>query len=342
MDKGEAAAAVLVDKGEAEALDLPPGFRFHPTDEEIITCYLTEKVLNSSFSATAIGEADFNKCEPWDFPKRARMGRKSGTSSVKGTGNIRRGRERIEPRSPEGQFATYNLPRAAKDEWAVCKIFHKNTDVKKIPELLRINSLSDHLVDYSSSLPPLMEHPSFTNADHPGYSDCGREFKDQPSSDSYYYPHFTANNQTTVMKVEQQDYRNYEMMTMIPSYCTGDASHNPLSRGTIQNNPSLWAEQNNVVMSDYRNRDVMGGGVKNETVSWGMDKQCNMEHSSMVSASQDTGGVSNDRNAETSSAVSSRRDILGRNKAVYEDDFPLHKPPSLGSFPDLGCLWDDY
>ncbi|KAI9093625.1 hypothetical protein K1719_027074 [Acacia pycnantha] len=390
MDKGEAAAAVLVDKGEAEALDLPPGFRFHPTDEEIITCYLTEKVLNSSFSATAIGEADFNKCEPWDFPKRARMGEKewyffcqrdrkypTGTRTNRATESgywkatgkdreIYRGKDNLvgmkktlvfyRGRAPkgektgwvmhefrlEGQFATYNLPRAAKDEWAVCKIFHKNTDVKKIPELLRINSLSDHLVDYSSSLPPLMEHPSFTNADHPGYSDCGREFKDQPSSDSYYYPHFTANNQTTVMKVEQQDYRNYEMMTMIPSYCTGDASHNPLSRGTIQNNPSLWAEQNNVVMSDYRNRDVMGGGVKNETVSWGMDKQCNMEHSSMVSASQDTGGVSNDRNAETSSAVSSRRDILGRNKAVYEDDFPLHKPPSLGSFPDLGCLWDDY
>jgi len=59
--------AVVVNKGD-EALDLPPGFRFHPTDEEIITCYLTEKVLNRGFSATAIGEADLNKCEPWDLP----------------------------------------------------------------------------------------------------------------------------------------------------------------------------------------------------------------------------------------------------------------------------------
>lgn len=58
---------VVVNKGD-EPLDLPPGFRFHPTDEEIITCYLTEKVLDRGFSATAIGEADLNKCEPWDLP----------------------------------------------------------------------------------------------------------------------------------------------------------------------------------------------------------------------------------------------------------------------------------
>ncbi|XP_059667455.1 NAC domain-containing protein 87-like [Cornus florida] len=56
--------------------DLPPGFRFHPTDEEIITHYLTEKVMNSSFSARAIGQVDLNKCEPWDLPKKAKMGEK--------------------------------------------------------------------------------------------------------------------------------------------------------------------------------------------------------------------------------------------------------------------------
>lgn len=58
---------IVLNKGD-EPLDLPPGFRFHPTDEEIIVYYLTEKVKNSSFSATAIGEADLNKCEPWDLP----------------------------------------------------------------------------------------------------------------------------------------------------------------------------------------------------------------------------------------------------------------------------------
>lgn len=51
-----------------EKMELPPGFRFHPTDEELITHYLSKKVLDSSFYARAIGEVDLNKVEPWDLP----------------------------------------------------------------------------------------------------------------------------------------------------------------------------------------------------------------------------------------------------------------------------------
>ncbi|KAL5722895.1 hypothetical protein ACHQM5_006355 [Ranunculus cassubicifolius] len=62
-------------KGD-EQMDLPPGFRFHPTDEELITHYLSKKVVDSGFNARAIGEVDLNKCEPWDLPWRAKMGEK--------------------------------------------------------------------------------------------------------------------------------------------------------------------------------------------------------------------------------------------------------------------------
>ncbi|XP_057952639.1 NAC domain-containing protein 100-like [Malania oleifera] len=61
---------------EEDHMDLPPGFRFHPTDEELITHYLCKKVLDCDFSATAIGEVDLNKCEPWDLPRKAKMGEK--------------------------------------------------------------------------------------------------------------------------------------------------------------------------------------------------------------------------------------------------------------------------
>jgi len=60
--------AVAVAVAEEEAFDLPPGFRFHPTDEELITHYLSQKVLDNCFCSRAIGEADLNKCEPWDLP----------------------------------------------------------------------------------------------------------------------------------------------------------------------------------------------------------------------------------------------------------------------------------
>ncbi|ONK81516.1 uncharacterized protein A4U43_C01F30010 [Asparagus officinalis] len=55
---------------------LPPGFRFHPTDEELITYYLTRKVLDFGFVAKAITDVDLNKCEPWDLPGKASMGEK--------------------------------------------------------------------------------------------------------------------------------------------------------------------------------------------------------------------------------------------------------------------------
>lgn len=48
--------------------NLPPGFRFHPTDEELITYYLCNKVSEFSFTSRAIADVDLNKCEPWDLP----------------------------------------------------------------------------------------------------------------------------------------------------------------------------------------------------------------------------------------------------------------------------------
>ncbi|PKU71394.1 Protein CUP-SHAPED COTYLEDON 2 [Dendrobium catenatum] len=55
---------------------LPPGFRFHPTDEELITHYLLKKVLDCNFSSRAIAEIDLNKCEPWELPAKSKMGEK--------------------------------------------------------------------------------------------------------------------------------------------------------------------------------------------------------------------------------------------------------------------------
>nr|VDD52507.1 unnamed protein product [Brassica oleracea] len=56
---------------------MPPGFRFHPTDEELITYYLLKKVLDSSFTCAAISQVDLNKSEPWELPaEKAKLGEK--------------------------------------------------------------------------------------------------------------------------------------------------------------------------------------------------------------------------------------------------------------------------
>lgn len=60
----------VVHTKDEDRLNLPPGFRFHPTDEELITHYLFNKVTLTNFSSIAIGEMDLNKSEPWDLPSK--------------------------------------------------------------------------------------------------------------------------------------------------------------------------------------------------------------------------------------------------------------------------------
>jgi len=47
---------------------LPPGFRFHPTDEELILHYLRKKVSSSPVPLSIIADVDIYKSDPWDLP----------------------------------------------------------------------------------------------------------------------------------------------------------------------------------------------------------------------------------------------------------------------------------
>lgn len=49
-------------------LELPPGFRFHPTDDELVSFYLVRKISNPQVVVKTIPNVDLNKCEPWDLP----------------------------------------------------------------------------------------------------------------------------------------------------------------------------------------------------------------------------------------------------------------------------------
>ncbi|KAK9757351.1 hypothetical protein RND81_01G156500 [Saponaria officinalis] len=57
-------------------LELPPGFRFHPTDEELVMHYLCRKCASLSISVPIIAEIDLYKFDPWDLPQKALYGEK--------------------------------------------------------------------------------------------------------------------------------------------------------------------------------------------------------------------------------------------------------------------------
>lgn len=48
---------------------LPAGFRFHPTDEELIVHYLKKKITSSTNSIVSIiADIDLYKFNPWELP----------------------------------------------------------------------------------------------------------------------------------------------------------------------------------------------------------------------------------------------------------------------------------
>jgi len=47
---------------------LPPGFRFHPTDEELVGYYLKRKVEGLEIELDVIPAIDLYKFDPWEFP----------------------------------------------------------------------------------------------------------------------------------------------------------------------------------------------------------------------------------------------------------------------------------
>ncbi|KAM6567809.1 hypothetical protein CsatA_026937 [Cannabis sativa] len=364
------------DHNHNHLIDLPPGFRFHPTDEEIITYYLTEKVLNTNFIASAIADADLNKCEPWDLPKRAKMGEKewyffcqrdrkyptgmrtnratesgywkatgkdkeiynkgniknsllssSSSSSSSSSTNLVGMKKTLvfyKGRAPkgeksnwvmheyrlEGKFSYYNLPKSAKDEWVVCRVFHKNIGnnnnniQKKIMNpnnnmmmminnnnsnhhinhgLLRINSLGvDDMLDCSNSLPPL--------------------------TDDIPPPPYTTTTTTTNNNNYQND-TNFNQTTSNYYYTSFYSSNNPI----IQN----YDFNNNCKVEQFSN------------------------HDSMVSVSQDDTGLSTDNINNTTEISSVVSDHHQRQQQQQQHTVSFHHDGLISGFDGQDVFWDD-
>ncbi|CAO2835288.1 unnamed protein product [Amaranthus hypochondriacus] len=53
---------------------VPPGFRFHPTEEELVGFYLKRKVNSLKFDLDVIIDIDLYRMEPWDIQDKCKLG----------------------------------------------------------------------------------------------------------------------------------------------------------------------------------------------------------------------------------------------------------------------------
>ncbi|CAA6663911.1 unnamed protein product [Spirodela intermedia] len=129
---------------------VPPGFRFHPTDEELLHFYLRKKVGMEKFELDVIREVDVNKIEPWELqegvvllqpprsqvPTGSRMNRATGSGFWKATGRdkcIRRSAAEKLGMRKTLVFYSGRAPCAQKTDWimheyhwVVCRVFMKD------------------------------------------------------------------------------------------------------------------------------------------------------------------------------------------------------------------------
>ncbi|KAJ9554775.1 hypothetical protein OSB04_009389 [Centaurea solstitialis] len=402
---------MAVNEGDDALIGLPPGFRFHPTDEEIVTHYLTPKVVNRSFTASAIGEVDLNKCEPWDLPRKAKMGEKewfffcqrdrkyptgmrtnraTDSGYWKATGKdkeiLKKGKSGggklvgmkktlvfYKGRAPkgektnwvmhefrlEGDFSYYNMSRASKDEWVVCRVVQKNTEMKRNPisdsGMTRMNSFVDELLDSPPWLPPLMDPPaphfdpdragsSFTSSDKNitnNHNENSSVQKFKGLVDHENYTSYFSHDQSQMLQ-RDQDYKNFLVSPYNYNFDTNSYQMSPfisdhqLSTHDHQSNFASTLANNFPYLSSTGSTRYMDRASGLEDAAGKVVGQCKVEpyvtsntnQSSKISVTSQDTGVSNDITTEISS--SSKHDM---GPYDHPDDQP--DPSALSELDSL-------
>ncbi|KAL0372895.1 UNVERIFIED_CONTAM: NAC domain-containing protein 43 [Sesamum calycinum] len=144
---------------------VPPGFRFHPTEEELLQYYLRKKLACEKIDLDVIRDVDLNKLEPWEIQEKCKIGSTpqndwyffSHKDKKYPTGHGRTGRrlpvsgrppDGIRGRAPHGQksdwimheyrlddnthdHSTTNVSNIGHEQsgpeegWVVCRVFKK-------------------------------------------------------------------------------------------------------------------------------------------------------------------------------------------------------------------------
>ncbi|MBA0852133.1 hypothetical protein Goshw_001692 [Gossypium schwendimanii] len=124
-----------------------PGFRFHPTEEELVGFYLRQKVDNKCLTIELIKEIDIYKYDPSDLPKTVmgendlyffcKRGRKyrnsvrpnrvTGSGFWKATGKG----TKTDWMMHEFRLPNPTLTAQEAEVWTICRIFKRNKKIKQ-------------------------------------------------------------------------------------------------------------------------------------------------------------------------------------------------------------------
>ncbi|KAF2322940.1 hypothetical protein GH714_032259 [Hevea brasiliensis] len=174
-------------------MKLPIGYRFHPTDEELLLHYLRRKVFGVPLPASVIPELDVFQADPWSLPgnlkeKRYFFGRKWGNDSENGCKKaagsgywkpIGKGRQIV------ASFGNH-IAKMKLGDWVVYRVFQRKRRPRKhgniISQPSNTNNIqTTHEVMRSSFTEFIMEENSDMGPPQPS-SPCSSGVTDEVSS----------------------------------------------------------------------------------------------------------------------------------------------------------------
>ncbi|KAK6137161.1 hypothetical protein DH2020_029086 [Rehmannia glutinosa] len=214
---------------------LPPGFRFHPTDEELITCYLINKISDANFTGRAIGDVDLNKegengrkrvvffsLRDRKYPTGVRTNRATNTGYWKTTGKDKEiynsntselvGMKKTlvfyRGRAPRGEKTNWVMHEyrihsksayrtTKQDEWVVCRVFQKSAGGKKYPSnhSRAVNPYSSYNLEIPQNN-PMQSQMNIIHQDH-NFQFPGRNYMTPAEIHEFNKVFMTANNAST-------------------------------------------------------------------------------------------------------------------------------------------------
>ncbi|KAK8996614.1 hypothetical protein V6N11_081880 [Hibiscus sabdariffa] len=104
---------------------VPPGFRFHPTDEEFFDYYLRKKIASKKIDLDVIKDVDLYRIEPWDMQDKATYSRHS-LIGMRKTLVFYKGRalvgQKFEWIMHEYRLETNETGTPQEEGWVICRV----------------------------------------------------------------------------------------------------------------------------------------------------------------------------------------------------------------------------
>ncbi|KAL9278417.1 NAC domain-containing protein 78 [Arabidopsis thaliana] len=259
--------------GRGSVTSLAPGFRFHPTDEELVRYYLKRKVCNKPFKFDAISVTDIYKSEPWDLPDKSKLksrdlewyffsmldkkysnGSKTNRATEKGywktTGKDReiRNGSRVVGMKKTLVYHKGRAPRGERTNWVMHEYRLSDEDLKKAGVPQKEAYVLCRIFQKSGTGPK--------NGEQYGAPYLEEEWEEDgmtyvPAQDAF--SEGLALNDDVYVDIDDIDEKPenlvvYDAVPILPNYCHGESSNN-VESGNYSDSGNYIQPGNNVVDS---------------------------------------------------------------------------------------------